>query len=425
MGHSMRSLSLRAIFSLSLMFVALLCGPAAKPSLAQPGITVGCAVEGAGLIASPELVKEIGLYLQNQLSLPVKVRNFTSEDFLYDWLSRYREVDFAWMSEDFLEGQPAGEVSLLVDNLDHFSGSFRGSFVARQGLKMTLVHQVKDVLLRMHDNPEGRSLLTKLEVSRFISSARGQTQEGEERTPAQSEQPEPNQAAVAVVAEEAHVELAVSATTEPLSSELLQTAVEPSAAEIADTGSKVVIDSPKPSVNEQPLEAVEEVRPEVKEGKSETTVATEQATTPEHEGTIDLVADYLAYNSEDDSYEAKGDVILRQADVELKSETLLWQAATQDAEAKGAVQLEDAGTSMSGSKMQYNMATGQGQVSDGRVLVREGNFHLAGQLIEKEGQADYFVKEGSFTTCDGEIPDWKVSCQGCAGSLQSLPDVPC
>ena len=127
------------------------------------------------------------------------------------------------------------------------------------------------------------------------------------------------------------------------------------------------------------------------------------------ESPIALVADYLAYDSDEDSYEAKGDVVLQQGEVELKSDTLLWQASTQDAAAEGSVEFEDIDTKVFGTSMQYNMATRQGQIRDGRLFVREGDFHLEGLQIEKEGQFEYSVKEGSFTTCDGAIPDWKFS----------------
>ncbi|MBW2512446.1 MAG: LPS export ABC transporter periplasmic protein LptC, partial [Deltaproteobacteria bacterium] len=75
---------------------------------------------------------------------------------------------------------------------------------------------------------------------------------------------------------------------------------------------------------------------------------------------ITLAADQLSYNEEEQSYEAKGDVVLRQADVELRSEELLWQSSTQDAAARGEVLLNDADVSFSGDSMQYNMSTGQG-----------------------------------------------------------------
>ena len=124
---------------------------------------------------------------------------------------------------------------------------------------------------------------------------------------------------------------------------------------------------------------------------------------------ISLTSDTLSYNPEEDSYEARGSVVLRQDGVQLQADEVLWQAATQDAAAQGDVRLDDAGTEVSGERLQYNLASGQGQVHDGRVFIRQGNFHLAADQIEKRGQAEYFAKQGSFTTCDGEIPDWKFS----------------
>jgi LPS-assembly protein len=152
----------------------------------------------------------------------------------------------------------------------------------------------------------------------------------------------------------------------------------------------------------------EEALPDVVDKESSVTSAT---TSPEidQQAPVTIAADSLEYNSEEDLYEAEGDVILRQDGVELKAEKVLWQAATQDAAAQGSVQLSDAGTEVSGERLQYNMSTGQGQIRDGRIFIREGNFHLGGEQIEKHGQAEYFVRQGSFTTCDGEVPDWKFS----------------
>ncbi len=124
---------------------------------------------------------------------------------------------------------------------------------------------------------------------------------------------------------------------------------------------------------------------------------------------ISLTSDTLSYNPEEDSYEAHGNVVLSQDGVQLQAQEVLWQALTQDAAAQGDVRLDDAGTEVTGERLQYNLATGQGQVHDGRVFIRQGNFHLAGDQIEKHGQAEYFARKGSFTTCDGDIPDWKFS----------------
>jgi len=165
----MRKLSIGAMLSLLLIVALLVWGPLSKPAVAQSGITFGFAVDGSGLIVSSELGKDVGAYLEEQLALPVKVRSFTTEDHLYNWLARFREVDVAWFSSDYLDGAPAGELRLLSRNLDNSPGLFQGGFVANQSQNAVLSQQLKDAFLSMHENAAGRLLLSKLEVSRFVS----------------------------------------------------------------------------------------------------------------------------------------------------------------------------------------------------------------------------------------------------------------
>ncbi len=168
--------------------------------------------------------------------------------------------------------------------------------------------------------------------------------------------------------------------------------------------SRTAIAQPAPQGPEETKQSQSVVEQEHKSAPSATPLSGNDQKSP-----IVLTSDTLTYNSSEDSYEATGAVVLRQADVELRSDKLLWQAATQDAAAQGSVRLNDANTEFYGEQLQYNMSTGQGQIRDGRLFIHNGNFHLAGAQIEKRGQAEYFVKNGSFTTCDGETPDWIFS----------------
>ncbi len=126
---------------------------------------------------------------------------------------------------------------------------------------------------------------------------------------------------------------------------------------------------------------------------------------------VSLEADQLSYDQESGVYEADGHVILRQGDLSLVSDQLLLQTATQDVTAEGDVVIRQADDELSGQRMQYNLATELGSVQQGKVFLREKNFHLAGDFVEKSGAATYHVSEGSFTTCDGETPDWEFSAE--------------
>src|SRR6056300_1542914 len=130
-----------------LMVCLLLWGPLLDSAAARPGITLGFALDGSGLALSTELDDEIGAYLANSLAIPVKVRSFATEEDLYEWLTRYREVDVAWVSKKFLAAEPAGEFYVLAENLELLAGVFRGRIIARQGQSAGFRQQVADVFL--------------------------------------------------------------------------------------------------------------------------------------------------------------------------------------------------------------------------------------------------------------------------------------
>lgn len=415
----MRRLSVGAMLSVLLATAVLLWGPLSESAVAKSGVTFGFAVDGSGLIVSSALGEDVGHYLEKQLALPVKVRSFATETQLYNWLTRFREVDVAWLSSDFLKNAPAGELNLLSRNLDHYPGLVQGNIVAHQGLNAVLSQQVKDAFLGMHESPAGRELLSNLEVSSFVSPGLWQTSAWE--------------GIVAPRRDHASTPLEEGSALDAAATELQERAIpgqgEGKAEVVVEaTGnqtSPLLVDLPETGSSQAVLQkqavAQEELAPVAPVGvleKSVQTVVAKESEGPasmpftpkaDQDAPIALVADSLEYNPEEESYEAKGDVVLRQAGVELKSDELLWQSATQDAAAQGAVSLNDSDAEVSGERLQYNMATGQGQVRDGEIFIREGNFHLSGEQIEKHSQTEYSVKQGSFTTCDGEIPDWRFS----------------
>jgi LPS-assembly protein len=302
--------------------------------------------------------EEVGRYLESRLSIPVKVRSFASEDQLYKWLVHSREVDVAWLSKSSLAELPAGQLYSLAENRDPSSGLLPGEIVVRPEMNADLRQQLRAAFLNMHDSSPGQALLAKLGIGRFVSPSSQEASSSVDTSMAVSQQ------------------------------QIIQQ------------------EEPDPM---QPVDVVESLPSSVVEVKSKQAPSATPSPEFDPKTSISLVSDYLAYNSEDDIYEARGDVVLRKAGVELKADELLWQATTQDAAAQGSVQLNDDDTEISGERLQYNVATGQGQIHDGQVFVPEGNFHLAGKQIEKHSRINYFVKDGTFTTCDGEIPDWKFS----------------
>jgi len=124
---------------------------------------------------------------------------------------------------------------------------------------------------------------------------------------------------------------------------------------------------------------------------------------------VSLEADSLSYDGAISTYEASGNVVLRQGEVSLTADHLLLQSETQDVIAEGDVKVSQAGDELFGNRLHYNLTTARGSVLQGRVFLSEKNFHLAGAAVEKTAEATYHVDEGRFTTCDGEVPDWEFT----------------
>lgn len=122
---------------------------------------------------------------------------------------------------------------------------------------------------------------------------------------------------------------------------------------------------------------------------------------------IQLQADHLSYEQASQSYQASGQVELRQGEVTLQSDSLTWEPEKNLAHASGNVRVSDPLGTVRATAADYQLQAGVGRLQQGRVFLRQQNFHLGGEVIEKLGEATYRVSDGTFTTCDGDSPSWK------------------
>jgi LPS-assembly protein len=122
-----------------------------------------------------------------------------------------------------------------------------------------------------------------------------------------------------------------------------------------------------------------------------------------------LDAEELIFDRPTETYRALGAVRLQKGELTLLSERLTWNAASGEAEASGNVRLHDPEGTVSGDQLRINMETGQGYLTDGRIFLRERNFHVAGERIERLGEHSYRIDRGTFTTCDDDPPPWKFT----------------
>ena len=122
-----------------------------------------------------------------------------------------------------------------------------------------------------------------------------------------------------------------------------------------------------------------------------------------------LRADRMSYDYAADLYVAQGNVIIEQADAILKADSITLNTLTQDAQAAGNVSLAEGENLLSCESLNLNLITKTGSVSRATLFLKEDNYRISGQSFEKLGESTYKVHNGTLTTCDGDVPAWKIS----------------
>lgn len=122
---------------------------------------------------------------------------------------------------------------------------------------------------------------------------------------------------------------------------------------------------------------------------------------------VSIEADTLTFDQAAATYHAAGRVHLQKGGLILTSDQVEWNTETGDAVARGEVRVVEPSGEMTAAEMSLNLDSGRGRLRQGRIFLKEQNFHLAGDEIEKVGDMSYRVTGGTFTTCDGEKPSWK------------------
>ena len=122
-----------------------------------------------------------------------------------------------------------------------------------------------------------------------------------------------------------------------------------------------------------------------------------------------LEADELAYDQQLDQYIARGNVRIFKADKKLTADYVRYNQETRHAFARGNVVLTVGPDVLSGSELDIDLENQVGWIKNAYLFLKENNFHITGDRIEKTGDKTYRIDSATFTTCDGPAPSWKIS----------------
>ena len=123
----------------------------------------------------------------------------------------------------------------------------------------------------------------------------------------------------------------------------------------------------------------------------------------------ELEADELTYDQQLNQYIARGNVRISKADKKLTADYIRYDHKTRRALARGNVVLTVGQDILSGSKVDIDLEKQVGWIENAVLFLKENNFHITADKIEKTGEKTYHIDRATFTTCDGPSPSWKIS----------------
>jgi len=122
-----------------------------------------------------------------------------------------------------------------------------------------------------------------------------------------------------------------------------------------------------------------------------------------------LEADELTYDQQLDQYIARGNVQIFKADKKLTADFMRFNHKTRRAFARGNVVLTVGQDILSGSQLDIDLENQVGTMENAYLFLKENNYHITANQIEKTGEKTYRIDRATLTTCDGPAPSWKIS----------------
>lgn len=124
---------------------------------------------------------------------------------------------------------------------------------------------------------------------------------------------------------------------------------------------------------------------------------------------IQVNADRLSYEHESNTITVRGNVSLIQGNTRLRADSVAFNTETGELTAKGNVIIRVGGDVLEVERATVRLRDATGVLFNGKLLLTRNNVYLEGKKLEKVGESTYRIEHGSFTTCDGITPDWRIT----------------
>lgn len=120
-----------------------------------------------------------------------------------------------------------------------------------------------------------------------------------------------------------------------------------------------------------------------------------------------LRADRLSHDQGEDVVRASGNVEMVWAGAHLYAAMASYWRGKGLVVAEGGVKLQKNDDILTGERAEFYPEKQQGTIDKGELFLKQHNIHLGGEKIEKTGEQDYRIKNGTITSCDNPATGWK------------------
>ncbi len=130
------------------------------------------------------------------------------------------------------------------------------------------------------------------------------------------------------------------------------------------------------------------------------------------QGPLEITADRIEYLKGTAVYEARGSVVVVQGPLRLTADQVTLLTLSGTLIATGHAHLKDPGSDLWADRLELDVNTEAGVVTNGQLFIKETNTLVTGRLLQRFSEDHFRAKDGSFTNCDaqdGKVPPWRFT----------------
>ena len=122
-----------------------------------------------------------------------------------------------------------------------------------------------------------------------------------------------------------------------------------------------------------------------------------------------ITADEISHDQQTDHYIASGHVTISKETRQLSADFVRFDHKAMMAYARGHVMMTAGDDILTGSSLEMNLASEIGTLYEGTIFIKENHFYIRGDRLQKVGEKSYAADTASVSSCDGDVPDWKIT----------------